>query len=83
MLVKLREDGLAKGGVWSFLLIMFWTSLSKTQWGQTELASTPFGNWLVLSFIPVAFALLFYFKRRSVLVEIRYRRQHGKWRWER
>lgn len=83
MLIKLREDGSAKGAVGAFLMMMLWANFSKTGWGQIEFQATPLWQWLVLPLLLIAVALPFYSKRRSILVEVRYRRQHGKWRWER
>jgi hypothetical protein len=83
MLIKLREDGMGKGAVWSFLPMMLWTAFTKPHWGQIELDATPLWQWVVLPLLIAAVAMPYFFKHRSVLVEVRYRRQHGKWRWER
>lgn len=83
MLVKLREDGMAKGAAWAVVLMLLYGGFSKTDWGGFELYATPLYQWLLLPFLLAALSLPHFIKRRGVLVEVRYRRQNGKWRWER
>lgn len=90
MLVKLREDGLAKGASLSFFLIIAYGSITQLYWNSVRLDPTRYSGTIadlhVLAILPiglVAIGLPYYFKRRNVRNEIRYRRQHGKWRWER
>jgi hypothetical protein len=90
MLRKLREDGAAKGGHLGTVLIFAWLMLSNLYWAGVRLDSSQYSEttsafyiWAILPIGLAAVGLHFYFKRRSVAVEVRYRRQRGKWRWER
>jgi hypothetical protein len=89
MLIKLREDGLAKGAYvgGGLLLCLSVLSLSQSQLNRLDPTSPSswhsYFNGICLFVGLVGFLLPFFFRRRNVAVEIRYRRQHGKWRWER
>ena len=88
MLIKLREDGVAKGSSWGTVLFLLWQIFffSDLALGRLNPNDRFFAPEVYLWAIPVQVAcwivLHYYFKRRSVSVEIQYRRQHGKWRWE-
>jgi hypothetical protein len=75
MLKKLRDDGRAEG-FWIALLVGVVLHLDTA---DPELAIAFGGVASILALI----ALPIYFRRRKVWVEVIYRRQHGKWRWER
>jgi hypothetical protein len=88
MLKKLRDDGRAEGfwiallvGVVSFLYghARLDAVLLHLDTADPELAIAFGGVASILALI----ALPIYFRRRKVWVEVIYRRQHGKWRWER
>lgn len=79
MLVKLREDGTARGyamGGILFALLMVWFLADRTE-------SSSYFYWGLGVTVILQVSLPLFFKRRSVTNEVRYRRQHGKWRWER
>jgi hypothetical protein len=89
MLVKLRQDGIAKGASTGsvFFLALMLLFVGNLAYPNVESAlSVPATSdlffWGFGVTIALQIALPFFFKRRSVLVEVRYRRQHGKWRWE-
>jgi hypothetical protein len=81
MLAKLREDGELKGAFCSVIPLLLFVSFFR--WELVGPLQTQLKSWVILLLILLALALPFFFKRRSVLNEVRYRRQHGKWRWER
>jgi hypothetical protein len=90
MLIKLREDGSARGGALWASLFSAWLVFSQVYWNEARLdpkqyseTISAFYMWAIVPIGLAALGLHFYFKRRSVTVEVRYRRQHGKWRWER
>ena len=90
MLAKLREDGIAKGASMGsvFLLALMLLFVGNLAYPGVESAlSVPATSdlffWGLGVTVVLQIALPLYFKRRSVLNEVRYRRHHGKWRWER
>jgi hypothetical protein len=79
---KLEHDGLAKGVMTANTLIALSLALEQL------MIHSEFSYRFMVSFFGVgvgviALAVLpLYLKKRSVLAEVRYRRQHGNWRWE-
>ena len=90
MLIKLREDGASKAGYFGTVLFFAWLMLSNLHGRTAGVDQTQYSEsvsalyrWAPLLLLLAAIGLIFYFRRQSVAVEVRYRRQHGKWRWER
>jgi hypothetical protein len=90
MLIRLREDGKARGAHVAGTLLMAWLLFSHFYWDEVRLDPTQYSTttsdlylWAILPLGLIMICAHFYFKRRSVLTEVRYRRHHGKWRWER
>jgi hypothetical protein len=89
MLIKLRADGTAKGAEWGSTLNLLWMcwflgdlAVRNLQPTADRLGPWSYFLWGLSVTAALQIALPFFFKRRSVLNEVRYRRQHGKWRWE-
>jgi hypothetical protein len=90
MLVKLREEGSARGAHFAGTLLLAWLLFSSFYWSEVRLDPTQYSEttsdlymWAILPLVLLSICAQFYFKRRSVLTEVRYRRRHGKWRWDR
>jgi len=89
MLAKLRKDGSFRGGTLGSSLFCLWTVFFmadlalQNRDATARMASMTTLLWALAAVSATSFVLPFYFKKRSVAAEVRYRRQHGKWRWER
>lgn len=90
MLVKLRKDGSDRGaalGSTLFMCLGIWLLGDMAVQNLEPITMRPGPSLYFLYGLGIGavlqIALPLFFKRRSVLNEVRYRRQHGKWRWER
>jgi hypothetical protein len=90
MLAKLRLDGSARGTATAVALLLalqaiYWPIVAQQNLkpfaDRADLLPYCFGGLGIVVVLQIA--LPHVFKRRNVLNEVRYRRQHGKWRWER
>jgi hypothetical protein len=84
MLAKLRRDGRGKGLAIG-LQVVFLTMLVNRQIGDTESITQPMPIMVALSVVAMGALILLplYMRKNELSSEFAYRRQHGKWRWER
>jgi hypothetical protein len=80
---KLELDGVQRGIMTANTLIALAVVVGQARWH----AGFAYQSELSFGALGIAVAALctlpFFLKKRSVSAELRYRRQHGKWRWER
>jgi hypothetical protein len=81
MLTKLRRDGSVKGGLIAVGFFLVWLCLFQVQ--LVESGASQVFLWGLVVLFALLVILAIYFRRRGVSIEVRYRREHGKWRWER
>jgi hypothetical protein len=81
---KLRRDGYGRGLAIG-LQVLFLTMLVSRQIGDMESIAHPMQFIVALSVMAIGVLVLLplYMRKIGLSSELRYRRQHGKWRWDR
>ena len=87
MLEKLKQDG-RNHATSSFVLLMFWALVSFNSLTPYKDQSFVEAVRIALVLVSIAAAIAglssrYFFERYAVGLEVAYRRQRGKWRWDR
>jgi len=93
MLEKLKQDGKLVGSLFAMIVVIAVSNFELSESSKAVISSVlhlsrdsmnRLGDFSFIFSLLSSFVVLpWYFERRTIKEELKYRRQRGKWRWER